>query len=299
MRKNKIFRWIGLVFTLALGLGVVATSNALMNGVKANDPSLPETIRNLSDGVIQLLVVRNTKTPCTGVHLGEGWVLTARHCIEGARGVGLYSNPARETGRSYTDLGDLLDRNSYTIQNFEPLNFEGNSFRVPDLVLLHAIDSALLEKYRKLPHVPLAERPYRLEEFTDVFTYGYGTGNSEESPHVAKVILEPYQETMKHYSASSSFAQGAEYLWGARANETRARTAPGDSGGPLVGLTRDGEPVLIGINFTEATVENSALEEHFMAFTRMDHPYVLAYTRSLRVALNPEKAAVSCEALFE
>lgn len=290
---------------------VLPPAQAIVNGIRADHPTLPPFIRATADSVIQLFV-NSSSRPCTGVHIGDGYVLTARHCIEGARNVAFYANPI---GLPTIELSSLILPNQYNTYPFRKASTPSNLHGIPDLILIEAVDPHLVEQYQELPRVELPDRPYSLDEFETFYSFGYGQGSSRDMSHVAQLPVEKAEETLKHYSASEGVKAASEYLWGSRNKKDSAYVAPGDSGGPLIGVTKDHRAILIGITFSTPgelqlndrdALNNSAGSDailnqnlHIGLFTRLDHPFVLETLLPIKQALDKKlNASQTCSKSF-
>lgn len=161
---------------------------------------------------------------CTSVYIGEGWVLTAAHCVSGV------------------DKKDLAV--GFNIDNTcEPL-YSHQMYDIAE-VRIHPLfnsiyncnDLALLKLKETIDVSAITYGEY--ESGKDVFVFGFGDSESDDtSCELRRGNLGPESEGMNIYFCLNTLA----FIFG----ESGSRA--GDSGGPLVIYTEpENKPLLVGI----------------------------------------------------
>lgn len=234
----------------ALLASAMTPSQAVVGGWESQTP---ETVK------IWLSGVHDGQRICTGSHIGQGWVLTAKHCDDG-----LYQSSAR-IGWGDPRTGAW---SRYDAASFEPLPTYGEEGTIDkvvmnpnaktDLMLLHSPE---LEN-AQAPAFALRNGglPRRLNR-TDCTVYGYGLWSEDSKPQVAahQKGLNVHIDSVDTYPTSASRAQ-------LHTSSYEGTIATGDSGGPLIC-----NGVLSGVTVSKTL---STQELNFMSISNNERQWI-------------------------
>lgn len=201
-----------------------ASSRGILNGRAVTDSQLE------SFGAI-LALQMDGHGLCTSVHLGEGYILTAYHCLHGSGSKPALKIYSKETSTLFvvgTNYQIELPESEFLMPVGEDL------LPQPDLSLI-VLSGEAKQAVSKLRRAQLPTRALSVGE-KDVYIAGFGLDSMQEDG----------AGRLNYGSANVAKLGGPVYVLSWAEKTTSAAGLPGDSGGPLLKL-ENGRLVVYGI----------------------------------------------------
>lgn len=227
-------------------------------------------------------------SPCTGVHLGEGYIITAAHCsiitgygetpqlrIEDFKQNTVVSLSARDYISTQPDTGETVSMTSGS-RSFD--------IPVPDLLIIRPRSEVAIRKIAEYPRfLPSSALLQRAQ--ADLFMAGYGRTDYQAGSGV--------DGQLRIGSAGISDVEEKQYVSFWKAQNGYAGGAPGDSGGPLFSI--DGERFMlhgIASNIQRSRNAEGVTEKVWTSYTRLDAPYVSDWVATTTGIQQPDDPSI-------
>lgn len=174
------------------------------------------------------------KALCSSVHLGEGYILTAYHCMHGTSSKPQLKVFSREEN-TLAEVGTNYDMSVPPADSFMTIGEDEHKVPQPDLtmIVLKGAAKTAISKWRKayLPSSSLSKGA------KGAYIAGYGRDSMEKNPGVGK---------LNYGSANVSKVSDLFYELSWSDDSNFSAGLPGDSGGPLFKI-QSGKLVVYGI----------------------------------------------------
>lgn len=205
-------------------------SDRILNGLTVTAGELPWQVALLNSTYGTLF--------CSGSHIGNGWIVTAAHCVKDELGSPLKQKDIIVLVGSVSLIAGgnrlPLSRDPIFHEAYDP------STKANDIALLKISNHTSLPSI--LLPIPLVEAPLVVE---DTILTVSGWGKTTENGKISTELLKVDVPVVSHEKCTVKYPSVNENLQ-VCAGKPETDSCQGDSGGPLTGIDENGR-VLIGV----------------------------------------------------